>query len=157
MERIVNMEKQRGKWVKGLLPFYLFAFLLLLSSCFGGKLASSAGGEVTGASGRAFSEPAPYGMTLIKRGHLRMGIDKQDTLWGKQTPVRDISVEGFWMDEREVTNSMYRQFVNYVRDSIIRERLADPAYGGDESYKIEEDKNGDPIPPHLNWKKPIPP
>ena len=103
MERNVNMEKQRGKWVKGLLPFYLFTFLLLLSSCFGSKLTSSAGGEVTGASGHAFSEPAPYGMTLIKRGHLRMGIDKQDTLWGKQTPVRDISVEGFWMDEREVT------------------------------------------------------
>ena len=99
---------------------------------------------------------APYGMTLIKRGHLRMGIDKKDTLWGKQTPVRDISVEGFWMDEREVTNSMYRQFVHYVRDSILRERLADPAYGGDESYKIEEDKNGDPVKPHLNWKKQLP-
>ena len=101
--------------------------VILLSGCFGSKMASSAGGEVTGVSGRAFSEPAPYGMTLIKRGHLRMGIDKQDSLWGKQTPVRDISVEGFWMDEREVTNSMYRQFVNYVRDSILRERLADPA------------------------------
>ena len=146
--KIFEISKGKG-WVWALLLF-------LLTSCFGSKLASSAGGEVTGASGRAFSEPAPYGMTLIKRGHLRMGIDKQDTLWGKQTPVRDISVEGFWMDEREVTNSMYRQFVYYVRDSIIRERLADPAYGGDESYKIEEDKNGDPITPHLNWKKPIP-
>ena len=101
--------------------------VILLSGCFGSKMASSAGGEVTGVSGRAFSEPAPYGMTLIKRGHLRMGIDKQDSLWGKQTPVRDISVEGFWMDEREVTNARYRQFVNYVRDSILRERLADPA------------------------------
>jgi hypothetical protein len=46
--------------------------------------------------------------------------------------------------------------VNYVRDSIIRERLADPNYGGDESYKIEEDKNGDPVKPHLNWKKSLP-
>ena len=42
------------------------------------------------------------------------------------------------MDETEITNSQYRQFVYYVRDSIIRERLADPAYGGDETYKIEE-------------------
>ncbi|MDE6003365.1 MAG: gliding motility-associated lipoprotein GldK, partial [Prevotella sp.] len=48
---------------------------LLLTACFGGKLASSAGGEVTGVSGHAFSEPTPYGMTLIKRGHLKMGID----------------------------------------------------------------------------------
>ena len=130
--------------------------LVTLSGCFGGKMASSVGGEVTGAGGRAFSEPTPYGMTLIKRGHLKMGIEKQDSLWGKQTPLKDISVEGFWMDETEITNSQYRQFVNYVRDSIIRERLADPAYGGDETYKIEEDKNGDPVTPHLNWKKPLP-
>ncbi|MBQ8462509.1 MAG: SUMF1/EgtB/PvdO family nonheme iron enzyme [Prevotella sp.] len=130
--------------------------VLLLTSCFGGKTATSSGGELTGASGKAFSEPAPYGMVLVKRGHLRMGIENTDSLWGKQTPVRDISVEGFWMDDTEITNSEYRQFVNYVRDSIIRERLADPNYGGDESYKIEEDKNGDPVKPHLNWKKSLP-
>ena len=79
---------------------YLFgcAFMLLLTGCFGGKLASSQGGEVTGTGGRAFTEPTPYGMTLVKRGHLKMGIEKQDSLWGKQTPIRDISVDGFgWM------------------------------------------------------------
>ena len=134
----------------------LFCLMFLLTGCFGGKLASQQGGEVTGSGGRAFSEPTPYGMTLIKRGHLRMGLEKHDSLWGKQTPVRDISVDGFWMDDTEITNSEYRQFVNYVRDSIIRERLADPNYGGDESYKIEEDKNGDPVKPHLNWKKSLP-
>jgi len=130
--------------------------LILLTSCFGGKSAMSNGGELTGASGKAFSEPAPYGMVLIKRGHLRMGIETTDSLWGKQTPNRNISVDGFWMDDTEITNSEYRQFVNYVRDSIIRERMADPNYGGDESYKIEEDKNGDPIKPYLNWKKALP-
>ena len=41
-------------------------------------------------------------------------------------------------------------------NSIIRERLADPAYAGDETYKIEEDKFGNPVTPYLNWKKPIP-
>ena len=132
------------------------AFVLLLTSCFGGKETTANGGELTGASGKGFAEPAPYGMVLIKRGHLRMGLETPDSLWGMQTPVRDISVEGFWMDDTEITNSEYRQFVNYVRDSIIRERLADPNYGGDESYKIEEDKNGDPVKPHLNWKKSMP-
>jgi len=134
----------------------LFAFSLLLTGCFGGKSTTSAGGELTGSGGRGFSEPAPYGMVLIKRGHLRMGSETTDSLWGRQTPTRDISVDGFWMDDTEITNSEYRQFVNYVRDSIIRERLADPNYGGDETYKIEEDKNGDPIKPMLNWKKALP-
>lgn len=131
---------------------------MLLSGCFGGKSASSSGrgGEVVGVSGRGFKEPTPYGMTLVKRGSLRMGVEKQDSLWGKSMPVKDISVDGFWMDETEVTNSQYKQFVHWVRDSILRTRLADPSYGGDESYMITEDKNGDPVTPHLNWNKRLP-
>ena len=132
--------------------------VFLLSSCFGGKMTSSmSGGEVTGVgNGRGFTEPTPYGMTIVNRGSLRMGIDSNDSLWGNVAPVKDISVDGFWMDETEVTNSKYRQFVMWVRDSILRTRLADPAYGGDETYLITEDQNHDPIPPRINWKKPLP-
>lgn len=132
--------------------------VFLLSSCFGGKMTSSmSGGEVTGiGNGRGFTEPTPYGMTMVNRGSLRMGIDSNDSLWGNVAPVKDISVDGFWMDETEVTNSKYRQFVMWVRDSILRTRLADPAYGGDETYLITEDQNHDPIPPRINWKKPLP-
>ena len=134
--------------------------LTTLTGCFGGKSATSSsgkGGEVTGVGrGKAFSEPAPYGMVAVKRGFLKMGIEKQDSLWGKETPVKDISVDGFWIDETEVTNSKYKQFVYWVRDSILRTRLADPSYGGDETYMITEDKNGDPVTPHLNWKKALP-
>jgi len=131
--------------------------LMMLTSCFGGKsLTASVGGEVTGVGGSAFTEPTPYGMIAVKRGSLNMGLNEKDSLWGKETPVKEISVDGFWMDETEVTNSKYKQFVNWIRDSIIRERLADPAYGGDETYKIEEDKQGNPVKPHLNWNKPLP-
>ncbi|MCF0203288.1 MAG: SUMF1/EgtB/PvdO family nonheme iron enzyme [Bacteroidaceae bacterium] len=135
----------------------MFSVLLLLA-CASSRISSgSRGGELvgTGAS-RGFVEPTPYGMTFVPRGFLKMGIEKQDSLWGLKTPVKEISVEGFWMDETEVTNSEYRQFVYYVRDSILRMRLADPAYGGDETYMITEDKNGDPITPHINWKKGLP-
>ncbi len=126
---------------------------LLLSSCFGGKLASSGGGEVTGTGGRAFTEPTPYGMVLVKRGHLKMGSEQQDSLWGRKTPLRDISVDGFWMDETEVTNSKYRQFVFYVRDSILRERLAEI----DETYRtVKTDAEGNELGSVLNWKKTLP-
>lgn len=129
---------------------------LSLTACFGGGRAMSNGGEVTGSRGVAFNEPVPYGMVEVKRGYLKVGVGENDSLWGTVTPEREISVDGFWMDETEVTNSMYRQFVEWVRDSIIRERLADPSYGGDETYKIEEDRYGEPVTPHLNWSKPIP-
>ncbi|MCR5314059.1 MAG: SUMF1/EgtB/PvdO family nonheme iron enzyme [Bacteroidaceae bacterium] len=133
------------------------AFSLVLYSCFSANMGASAtGGEVTGVGGLAISEPAPYGMVLVKRGSLKMGTENSDSLWGKNMPSREISVDAFWMDEKEVTNAMYRQFVYWVRDSIIRERLADPNYGGDDTYKIDVDKDDNPIKPYLNWNKAIP-
>ena len=122
----------------------------------GAQSSNAIGGELTGISGTSVNEPAPYGMVLVERGSIKLGDEETDSLWGTSSAVKDISVDAFWMDETEVTNAEYRQFVFWVRDSIIRERLADPAYGGDETYKITEDKFGEPVTPHLNWSKPIP-
>ncbi len=133
----------------------LLLTLTVLGACMGSGRAMQNGGEVTGQRSTSFTEPTPYGMVEVKRGFLKAGMEN-DSLWGFDVPGREISVDGFWMDQSEVTNSMYRQFVEWVRDSIIRERLADPAYGGDETFKIEVDRNGDPVTPHLNWSKPIP-
>ena len=134
----------------------LLAACGVLASCAGSSRAMMSGGEGTGSRATSFNEPTPYGMVEVKRGFLKVGLEKNDSLWGTVTPTKEISVDGFWMDQSEVTNSMYRQFVEWVRDSIIRERLADPQYGGDETYKIEVDRYGEPVKPHLNWNKPIP-
>ena len=117
---------------------------------------STAGGEVTGVGGSFWAEPTPYGMVLVDRGSMKEGVSKPDSAWNLLADSRGVSVDAFWMDETEITNGKYKQFVFWVRDSIIRERLADPAYGGNEDFKIEEDKEGNPIKPHLNWNKPIP-
>ena len=117
---------------------------------------SSAGGEVTGVGGIAWQEPTPYGMVFIDRGSMKVGPAEKDSVWGIEPAARGISVDAFWMDETEITNSKYKQFLFWVRDSIIRERLADPAFGGNEAFKIEEDKDGNPITPRLNWNKAIP-
>ena len=128
--------------------------LIVVASCAGPV--GSGGGKLTGVRGRAWSEPAPFGMVLVKRGGIDMGSAEIDSLWGNQQEAKGISVDAFWMDEKEVSNAKYRQFVHWVRDSIIRERLADPAYGGNEAYKIEEDRYGEPVKPYLNWNKAIP-
>lgn len=140
---------------KGLFACSILVLTLVVVSCMSskGSSASAIGGEVTGVGGTSISEPAPFGMVLVKRGSLKMGTENTDSLWGKKMPEREISVDAFWMDETEVTNSKYRQFVMWVRDSILRERLADAGY---EEYRIEEDKNGDPVTPHLNWAKALP-
>ncbi|MBR6283028.1 MAG: SUMF1/EgtB/PvdO family nonheme iron enzyme, partial [Muribaculaceae bacterium] len=117
---------------------------------------SQAGGEVTGVGACSYNEPVPYGMVLVDVGSMREGPSARDSVWGIDSTAHGISVDAFWMDETEITNSKYKQFVYWVRDSIIRERLADPAYGGNEEFKIEEDKEGNPVTPHLDWSKSIP-
>jgi len=136
-----------------ILPYFIAA-AALASCATGGR--SSAGGEVTGVGGTSWAEPTPYGMVLVDRGSMKVGVAKNDSLWNLEANARGISVDGFWMDETEITNGKYKQFVLWVRDSIIRERLADPAYGGNEDFKIEEDREGNPITPHLDWSRPIP-
>ena len=128
---------------------------LLASACAAGGQ-SSAGGEVTGVGGTSWAEPTPYGMVLVDRGSMEVGPQKADSAWNLQANPRGISVDAFWMDETEITNAKYKQFVFWVRDSIIRERLADPSYGGNEEFKIGEDREGNPVKPYLNWNKAIP-
>lgn len=135
--------------------FLIIAAAAIMASCASGPR-SSAGGEVTGVGGTYFSEPTPYGMVLVDRGSVKAGVSKPDSAWNLEADARGVSVDAFWMDETEITNSKYKQFVFWVRDSIIRERLADPQFGGNEEYKIEEDRDGNPIKPHLNWSKAIP-
>ncbi|MDR0541732.1 MAG: SUMF1/EgtB/PvdO family nonheme iron enzyme [Dysgonamonadaceae bacterium] len=128
--------------------------IIALTSC-GRSIGES--GELTGVGAGAWNEPAPYGMVLIKRGSFEMGPPKNDTIWGIYQKQKGVSIDNFWMDDTEITNAEYRQFVYWVRDSIIRERLFDPAYGGNDLFKIIEDREGNPIdPPILDWKRPIP-
>lgn len=135
--------------------FAIITSLILFTSC-GKSVGSSIGGEVVGEKGSSWAEPTPYGMVLVSRGSIEMGAAENDSLWDIKANPKGVSVDNFWMDETEVTNSKYRQFVYWVRDSIIRERLADPAYGGNEAFKITEDRYGDPVKPYLDWRRPIP-
>lgn len=118
------------------------------------SLSGGGGGEVTGVRGRSWNEPQPYGMVLIKRGSIEMGSQNTDSLWGDLPQAKGVSVDAFWMDEKEVSNAVYRQFVYYVRDSILRERFADAGIVGFE--KITQDKYGKDITPRLNWSKALP-
>ena len=86
---------------KTLFAFHFLSLLvlsLIMVSCFGGKLThASQGGEVTGRStGKGFNEPTPYGMTLINRGFLHMGVEKKDTLWGMSVPTTTVFSAPVW-------------------------------------------------------------
>lgn len=97
----------------------LIAVLALLSSCGRGDR-----GQLVGAEGKKWNPEKPYGMTLIPGGSFVMGKSDDDIAGQNDAPPKTVSVRSFYMDETEITNAEYRQFVNYVRDSIVRVNLA---------------------------------
>ncbi len=104
--------------------FITFASLLaLLSSCGG----SSDKGELVGVKGRKWNPEKPFGMVLIPGGAYIMGKSDDDPANMQDAPTKTVTVRSFYMDETEITNSEYRQYVEWVKDSIIRVRLADRA------------------------------
>lgn len=81
-------------------------------------------GELVGVKGKNWKQPKPYGMTLVPGGAFIMGSSDDDKAASMNAPTKTVTVRSFYMDETEITNSEYRQFVNWVRDSIIKTRLA---------------------------------
>ncbi|WP_412983888.1 gliding motility lipoprotein GldK [Pontimicrobium sp. IMCC45349] len=97
----------------------LTAVLAMLTSCGSGDR-----GELVGVKGKKWHPEKPYGMTLVPGGAFIMGKSDDDLAGVKDAPTKTVTVRSFYMDETEITNSEYRQFVNWVRDSIIRTKLA---------------------------------
>ncbi len=53
---------------------------------------------------------APAGMVWIPGGEFRMGSN-DPLAWDDERPTHPVSVEGFWLDEHEVTNREFAEFV----------------------------------------------
>lgn len=85
---------------------------------------SSDKGELVGVKGKKWHPEKPYGMTLIPGGSFIMGKSDDDLANIHDAPTKTVTVRSFYMDETEITNSEYREFVEWVKDSTIRVRLA---------------------------------
>ena len=97
----------------------LTAVLTLLLSC-----GSKDKGQLVGVKGKKWHPEKPYGMTLVPGGAFIMGKADDDLAGIQDAPAKTVTVRAFYMDETEITNSEYRQFVEWVRDSTIRTKLA---------------------------------
>lgn len=105
--------------MRRLVIFSLFlASVAILSSC-GKKGYKAYKGQLLGVFDRPdWKNINPYGMVYIPSGTLHIGPSDQDvnnSFWQRS---KSISIQGFYMDDTEVTNNEYRQFVHWVRDSI---------------------------------------
>jgi len=103
----------------------LLVLLIIFSSCgSGGDLGKSSKGELVGIKGKKYFPEKPYGMVLIPGGAFIMGKSDDDIAQVNDAATKTVTVKSFYMDDTEITNSEYRQFVMWVRDSVIRHALA---------------------------------
>ncbi len=104
----------------------IFLFILVaitFSSC---SKFSNSNGELVGVKyKKKWYSKRPMGMVLIPSGPFSMGRQNEDMAGTSfNAPIRTVTVRNFYMDETEITNSEYKQFVHWVRDSIVRTKLA---------------------------------
>lgn len=100
--------------------------IIALGSAILGACSSNDHGELVGVQDRPTWYPSePYGMVYIPQGSYNMGNADQDVPYSLISPTKTVSVPSFWIDQTEITNNEYRQFVHWVRDSILRFRLAE--------------------------------
>jgi len=102
------------------------AIITLLISCGG----SSDKGELVGVKGKKWNPEKPFGTVLIPGGAFIMGRSSDDPANAQDANTKTVTVRSFYMDETEISNSEYRQFVEWVKDSTIRVNLAEMAGGG---------------------------
>ncbi len=116
--------------------YFLFIVVCVLSACTGGY-----NGQLLGVLDRPeWNTIIPYGMVYIPSGTLHVGQSDQDINNALIQKPKSISVQGFFMDETEITNNEYRQFVYFVRDSIARKLLGEPYIDADNGAVVWDEK-----------------
>lgn len=106
--------KQISKFI-----FVAMALGLLIASC--GKKQD---GQLVGSKGRPkWKGINPYGMVYIPSGTFHAGPSDQDVANTQINKPKSMSIGGFFMDDTEITNNEYRQFIDWVRDSLAHALL----------------------------------
>lgn len=97
-------------------------------------------GELTGARNITWFHPQPYGTVYIPTGSIHIGENDQDVPNTMVAPNKQVSFPAFYMDETEITNNEYRQFVEAIIDSILREKLGEQ---NPDIYWFSNDETGE--------------
>jgi formylglycine-generating enzyme required for sulfatase activity len=105
-----------------------------------------ANGELVGTFREPFFQEDPFGMLFIPLGSFHMGPSDQEISFALTSQKKVVSVQSYYMDETEITNDEYRQFVHHVRDSLALSLLGeeDP-----DKFFIDEGEFNQ----RLNWRR----
>lgn len=118
------------------------ALLALVASC--GTPGS--GGQLVGEPTMMnYKAPVPLGMVYVPSGVLKMGASDEDVRGKMDAMIRTVQMSGFYMDATEISNAEYRQFTNWVRDSMAHYQLGDMVDNPDGTQRVDFRKK-------INWK-----
>ena len=142
MTQVNNKKRKKEVTMKRIL---VILSLVVLYSC------NKQNGELIGVQGREeWYQPDPFGMLFIPMGSYNMGPSDQDVPYALTAQSKTVSVQAFYIDQTEISNNEYRQFVYHVRDSIARRILGEEV---DEEYYLnlmnEWEEEYDV--PQINW------
>ncbi len=93
-------------------------------------------GQLLGAKDRpTWKGINPFGMVYIPSGEFHAGPSDEDMSRSYVNRPKSVSIAGFFMDDTEITNNEYRQFLEWVRDSLAHVKL-DHYIEGDDGKQI---------------------
>lgn len=113
--------------------FIALGVFLTLSAC-----GSKESGQLVGVDERpSWQGINPYGMVYIPSGNLHVGAGDEDITKSYTSRPKSISIVGFYMDDTEITNNEYRQFVYWVKDSLAHSSMDHFVEAEDGSEQID--------------------
>jgi sulfatase modifying factor 1 len=101
--------------------FLALPLLALSGLLMGGCFTKNYQGDLVGAEDRPIFNPqdVPFGMVPCPGGTFHMGQTDQDISASMVNMNKQVTIAGFYMDETEITNNEYRQFVGAImQDSV---------------------------------------
>jgi sulfatase modifying factor 1 len=121
--------------------FFALMVIALITSC-----GTSNSGQLIGSLNRPkWQAINPYGMVYVPSGTLHIGPSDQDVNNAFTARTKSISIQGFFMDDTEITNNEYRQFVEWVRDSMAHTVAGHFTESEDGTQKIDWEQE-------IDWK-----
>jgi formylglycine-generating enzyme required for sulfatase activity len=119
-------------------------------------------GELVGVEGREqWFQPDPFGTLYIPMGSYHMGPSDEEITMAHTAHSKMVSVQAFYIDDTEISNNEYRQFVYWVRDSIARKLLANGSGPDAEEFQTSQEDFLSMFPvykgdvnlqdPYINW------
>ena len=138
----------------------LASFIAVVTGC------NKRQGELVGVAGREqWFQPDPFGTLYIPMGSYHMGPSDEEVTMAHTAKSKMVSVQAFYIDDSEISNNEYRQFVYWVRDSIARKLLANGSGPDAEKFQIPQEDFLAMFPiykgdnnlqdPYINWETKI--